>query len=224
MPINRKAAVEYARKYWNRVTDDDKFWTADEAVLVIEKREAMDAPASEGWEVFFVSDRQGGENAIFRRTVNGRTEDKPKPLATWNQLDDCTHYVSRCLRAEGIDFKETPDANELAEAMINGRDTNTLALKTTQEEGQKIIDSGLFKPGDLVAYYTEEKGRYTHTAMYIGKQSGRADDPGGISCHTVCRFQGLSEAWNGATDDSWFLHEGLLYTLVHFSEDDLDIV
>ena len=220
MPIDRKAAVDYAKKHWNRVTDDDKFWTSNAVVPLATKRKSMHAPASEGWDAFFVSNGAGGENAIFRRTVAGKTEDKPDPIATWDELDDCTHYVCRCLLKEGIALTETPRANELAEAMLKSSKTKTLALKTTKEQGQKVVDSGVFKPGDLVAYYTESKGRYTHTAMFVGKQTSGKDDPGGITCHTVCRFEGLSKAWNGADDDAWFLHEGLTYTLIHFSEDD----
>jgi hypothetical protein len=218
--IDRKAAVEYAKKYWNRVADDDKFWTSNAVVSLANKRKSMNAPAADGWEAFFVSDGGGGENAIFRRTTGGNTEDKPDPIASWKDLDDCTHYVCRCLIKEGIALTETPRANELAEAMIKSGKTKTLALKCGQDQGQKVIDSGVFKPGDLVAYYTENKGRYTHTAMFVGKQTGEPDDPGGITCHTVCRFEGLSAAWNGASDDAWFLHGGLSYTLIHFSEDD----
>jgi hypothetical protein len=218
--IDRKAAVDYAKKYWNRVTDDDKFWTSNAVVSLAAKRKSMNASAADGWEAFFVSDHARGENAVFRRTVAGTVEEMPDPIATWDELDDCTHYVCRCLIKEGIALTETPRANELAEAMIKSNKTKTLALKVSKELGQKVVDSGVFQPGDLVAYYTASKNRYTHSAMFVGNQTGRTGDPGGITCHTVCRFEGLTQAWNGASDDAWFLHDGLSYTLVHFSEDD----
>jgi hypothetical protein len=228
--IDRKAAVDYAKKYWNRVTDDDKFWLHNEVVALADKRKSMNAPASEGWEAFFVPDGNGGENAVFRRTVPAKivdgktvpakTEDKRDPIATNDDLDDCTHYVCRCLIKEGIALTETPRANELAEAMIKSPNTKMLAEKTTQKEGQKVIDSGIFKPGDLVAYYKKQKGRYGHNAMFVGKQTSGKDDPGGITCHSLCRFEGLTQVWNGATDDVWFLSGELSYTLIHFSEDD----
>jgi hypothetical protein len=221
--VDRQAGVDYAKKYWNKVCDDDKFWTTNAVVLLANKRKSMNAPAADGWEAFFVSDGGVGEKAIFRRTVKGLTEDMPAPIATWDELDDCTHYVSRCLLKEGIALTETPRANELTEAMISHPKSKTLAIKTTRPEGQKIVDSGIFKPGDMVGYYTGAKGRYTHTAMFVGRQTNAAGDPGGISCHTVCRFEGLTQPWNGASDDAWFLHEGLTYTLVHFSEDDAAI-
>ena len=222
MPIDRKAALDYAKKFWNRVTDDDRYWTENAVVLLDDKRKKMDAPAKDGWEAFFVPNGTGGEKAIFRRTVAGKTEDKPDPIATWDELDDCTHYVCRCLLKEGITLRETPRANELTEAMLKSSKTKTLALKVSKDEGQKAVDSGIFKPGDLVGYYTDKKSRYTHTAMFVGKQTTAADDPGGISCHTLCRFEGLTKAWNTADDDAWFLHEeaGRSYTLIHFSEDD----
>ena len=222
MPLDRKAALDYAKKFWNRVTDDDRFWTENAVVLLDDKRKKMDAPAKDGWEAFFVPNGTGGEKAIFRRTVAGKTEDKPDPIATWDELDDCTHYVCRCLLKEGIALRETPRANELTEAMLKSSKTKTLALKVSKDEGQKAVDSGIFKPGDLVGYYTDRKSRYTHTAMFVGKQTTAADDPGGISCHTLCRFEGLTKAWNTADDDAWFLHEeaGRSYTLIHFSEDD----
>jgi hypothetical protein len=225
MPIDRVAAVAYAKKYWNRVADDDTFWTSNDEIQLADKRKSMNAPAAAGWEAFFVNDGTLGEKAIFRRQVGGTTEDKPEPIATWHELDDCTHYVSRCLTKLGIAFRQTPRANELAEAMLKSSETKTLALKTTREQGQEIIDSGKFKPGDLVAYYNKAKGVYSHTAMFVGKQTGRAEDPGGITCHTVCRFQGLTQAWNTYDDDAWFLHEdpNLSFTLIHFTEDDPDI-
>jgi hypothetical protein len=152
----------------------------------------------------------------------------PNPIAVWSGahgLDDCTHYVCRCLLKEGVTLKETPRADELSNALINSHQTKTLAVQTSRLEGQKIVDSGVFKPGDFIGYYSSPKGRYDHTAMFVGRQKGGASDPGGITCHTVCRFQGLSAKWNGATDDNWFLHEedGQSFTLVHFSADDAPI-
>src|ERR1700753_1719532 len=60
MPLNRDAAIDYASKHWNRVTDDDKFWTSDEEISVAAKRKSLKAPAAEGWEAFFVSNDDGG--------------------------------------------------------------------------------------------------------------------------------------------------------------------
>ena len=52
MPIDRKAAVDYAKKFWNRVADDDKYAISSGLVRLADKRKSMAAPASEGWEAF----------------------------------------------------------------------------------------------------------------------------------------------------------------------------
>jgi hypothetical protein len=225
VPFDRNNALNYANKYWNRACDDDRIAIESGAVSVNDKRKAMDAPRDKGWEVYFVSDGGRGENAVFARMVGGKlAETKPDPVLTdqTNHLDDCTHYVSRCLINEGINVKETNRANELIEALIKNPNAKVLALKTDQTEGQKIIDSGVFKVGDVVGYYAEGKGRYHHSAMYIGDANSTGGKiTGGITCHSVCRFGGRTQAWNGANDDGWFINDGSgSYTLIHFTNDD----
>jgi hypothetical protein len=46
MAIHRDAAVIYAKRFWNRVCDDDKFWTDDDLVSLAAKRREMHAPVS----------------------------------------------------------------------------------------------------------------------------------------------------------------------------------
>jgi len=223
MPLDRKSAVDYATRFWNRVCDDDMIAISSGVVSLADKRKSMKAPASDGWEGWYVSDGNGNEKAVFGRVVNGKVVSQADPIFTWDFLDDCTHYVCRCLLAEGVKLTQTSRANELTEEMIKSSQTKTLAVRASRKEGQRVIDSGIFKPGDMVGYYTEKKGRYTHTAMFVGRAAGGADDPGGITCHSLCRFEGKTQAWNGATDDAWFLHEGLSYTLIHFAEDDATV-
>lgn len=225
MPFDRNAALTYASKYWNRACDDDRVAIESGSVPINDKRKAMDAPRDKGWEVYFVSDGGRGENAVFARMVGDKlVETKPDPVLTdlKDHLDDCTHYVSHCLLNEGITVKPTNRANELIEALIKNPNAKVLALKTDQTEGQKIIDSGIFKVGDVVGYYAEEKGRYHHSAMYIGDANSTGGKiKGGITCHSVCRFGGRTQAWNGANDDAWFINETSgSYTLIHFTADD----
>jgi len=217
MPINRNDAMDYAKKFWNKLTDDDKFAHHNDGIVnVTHARLKMKAPKNE-WEGVFVSDGKNGEKGVFRSIKDGTT--KPDPFVEWNMLDDCTHYVSRCLKAGGVTVTETGRANELAVQMIQSTETKALAIMCSQADGQKIIDTGVFKEGDFVAY-ANAKGNYTHTAMFVGRRRGTSGDPGGITCHTVCRFQGLTKAWNGADDDNWFLGGDHTYTLVHFADDD----
>src|SRR6201999_2476739 len=120
VPFDRNNALSYANRYWNRACDDDRVAIESGAVSVNDKRKAMDAPRDKGGEVYFVSNGQRGENAVFGRLVGDKlVEQKPDPVLTDlnDHLDDCTHYVSRCLLNGGVNIKETHRANELIEAL-----------------------------------------------------------------------------------------------------------
>jgi hypothetical protein len=216
MTLHRKSALDYAKKYWSRVCDDERIGTVgDLSKPIADFRRAMRAPTSDGWEAIFVRDARE-EKGIFRRSFRGKVEDLPTPFIKQHDLEDCTHYVSRCLMKEGVHFTPTSRANELATAMVTHPKTKTLALRTTRAQGQQIINTGVFKAGDLIAYSKAQQTPFSHTAMFVGKNASDPTDPGGITCHSVCRYRGEE----GSADDEWFLHDGLFYTLVHFSDDD----
>jgi hypothetical protein len=227
LAINRNGALAYAKKYWNRACEDGRIGTAaDPDVKVDDFRKDFNAPAEAGWDAYFVSDGDRGENVIFGRTVAGRlVEKRPDPILTdvEDDLKDCTHYVSRCLSSEGIKITPTPSADKLITSLIKNKAlTAVLAERTTKNQGQKIIDSGIFKPGDVVGYYDEAKSRYHHSAMYTGPENCTEDDvTGGITCHTRCRYGGKTWDWTNRNDDAWYISDDLEpFTLIHFVEDD----
>ncbi|MCW5748012.1 MAG: hypothetical protein KIT36_17610 [Alphaproteobacteria bacterium] len=221
MKIDRTKAIGYARTHWNRPCDDGVFWITNDVINVAKKRVELKAPASDGWEAMFVS---GGsapgsdpEQAVFRRTVGGVVQ--TKLIQGWAGLADCAHYLSRCLQAGGIDVNERGVAS-LVNTLQARRDTKTLAEKVSKDRGQRVVNSGIFKEGDMIGYFNVDPdgdyGRaqsYTHSTMYAGKLD--AADPGRVTCHTVARFPGLS--W---VNDEWSLHDGYTYTFIHFGDDD----
>ena len=227
MPIDRDTAIAYAKKFWNRACDDEKIAISSGWLLLSDKRKEMHAPASDGWEVFFVANQTTLETAVFRRTVNGVVEQMPHVVVSNDLLDDCTHYVSRCVVKEGIKIHETFRANDLITALIAADSTKVLAERVDRGEGQKIVDSGIFKPGDVIGFFNKSKGdRYSHSAMFTGPATSKAGGGGGLTCHSTCRFGGLTKAWNDDEDDGWFLYDkdGQSYTLIHFSEDDVALM
>ena len=63
-----------------------------------------------------------------------------------------------------------------------------------QTAGQRVIDSGIFKPGDMIVYFNIDPHgdyggakQYAHSGMFAGKRGG--DTEGKITCHTICRFR-----------------------------------
>jgi hypothetical protein len=217
MGINRVAAIDYARRFWNRPSDDGVFWLSNQAVVVEQKRRELGAPARDGWEALFVSDGRGGEQAVFQRTVGGVIE--TKLIQPWEGLADCAHFLSKCLQAGGININER-GVPQLVSALQTRSDTKTLAEKIPKGQGQLIVNTGIFKQGDMIGYFNVDPAgdyggarNYSHSTMYAGKPN--AGDPGRVTCHTISRFPGLS-----FVADEWFLHSGYTYTFIHFSSDD----
>lgn len=217
MSMNRVAAIDYAKRFWNRPCDDGVFWLSNDVVSVERKRKELKAPVADKWEPFFVSDGKGREQAVFQRTVGGLVE--TKLIQPWEGLADCAHYLSKCLQAGGIKVNER-GVPSLVNTLQARADTKTLAEKVTRDRGQKIVDTGIFKNGDMIGYFNVDPAgdyggarNYSHSTMYAGKLD--AADAGRVTCHTISRFPGLS-----FVEDRWFLHDGYTYTFIHFSSDD----
>ncbi len=227
MAFTRTDAVKYADKFWNIPADDGIFWLSNESVNVDQVRMNnviptpfwKKAPIGEGWKPFFVDDGSGGEKAVFRRVVGGTPQEIL--INPWDGIADCAHFLSRCLTAGGLRISErgVPSLVNKLQSLPN---TKTLCERVSKEGGQRVIDSGIFKPGDMVGYFNIDPAgdyggakQYSHSAMYVGKIGGTTD--GGITCHTICRFPGRS--W---VEDSWWLKPPghYSYTLIHFSDDD----
>jgi len=227
MAYKRTDAVSFADSHWNIPADDGIFWLSNQSVSISQVRlhnviptsSWKKAPVGDGWQPFFVDDGGGGEKAVFRRVVGGTTEEIL--INSWDGIADCAHFLSRCISAGGVKMNErgVPSLVNTLQTLPN---TKTLCEKVVKEAGQRVIDSGVFKPGDMVGYFNidpagdyEGAKQYSHSAMYAGKIGGKTD--GGITCHTICRFPGRS--W---VEDSWWLKPPghYTYTLIHFSDDD----
>ncbi|MGH9559154.1 MAG: hypothetical protein ACRD30_07925 [Bryobacteraceae bacterium] len=227
MPFNRDHAIDFADKHWNIPADDGIFFLSNQAVHIAQVRNRnviptsgwQKAPVADGWMPFFADDGLGGEKAVFRRLRNGKTEEIL--INPWAGIADCAHFLSRCLTAGGARIAQT-GVPGLVSALQGLPNTKTLGEKVSTDAGQRIVDSGILKKGDMVGYFNvDPKGdyngarQYAHSAMYAGKVGG--DSTGKITCHTICRFPGRS--W---VEDHWWLKPPghYIYTFIHFSDDD----
>ena len=229
MAFSRDDAVNFADTHWNIPADDGVFWLSNQGVVIDQVRIKntigtpfwKKAPAADGWMPFFVNDGSGGEKAVFRRVNGGTTEEIL--INPWDGIADCAHFLSQCLTAGGVHVAEL-GVPSLVSKLQERADTKTLCERVSKDAGQRVINTGIFKKGDMVGYFNiDPQGdyggakAYAHSAMYVGKVGGVTD--GGITCHTICRFPGRS--W---VPDSWWLKPPghYTYTLIHFSGDDPD--
>ncbi|MEO6809456.1 MAG: hypothetical protein ABI353_10145 [Isosphaeraceae bacterium] len=228
MPYDRAKAVQHAHDHWNSPCNDGIFWLSNDSVNVEAKRKELHAPAKDSWVLRFVPDGKGGEEAVFLRPKHPGGVPIPKLAGTWERkliqpwegLADCAHYLSECLRAGGLTTVNERGVKSLVNTLRARSDTKTLADVVPQDNAQHVIDSGIFKPGDMIGYFNISatgdyggKQDYTHSTMYVGKDP--AKNKGRVTCHTKSRFMDLYN------DDEWFLASGdYKYTLIHISADD----
>jgi hypothetical protein len=223
MAYDRDAAVNHADTHWNIPCDDGKFGLTNDRPAVATKRKELHAPAADGWQPMFVDDGMHAdgthaEKFVFRRTVGAVTEEKI--INEWDGLADCAHFLSECLSKGGAKVDEWGVAG-LVSTLQNRSDTKTLCERVPQDRAQRVIDTGIFKKGDMLGYFNVSPtgdfgGRqaYAHSTMFVGKFGSPPDD-GRVTCHTVCRFP--KRSW---VEDRWWLTDHYTYTLIHFTAGD----
>lgn len=183
------------------------------------------APAADGWAPRFRPDGRGAEHFVFERVVAGKREEIP--IQPWQGLADCAHFLSRALSAGGAKTDER-GVGSLVATLRKRADTWTICEKIDKKFGQRVIDAGLLKPGDMIGYFNISgdphsdyggAARYTHSTMFCGK-TGAAGDPGHVTCHTKSRFMGLTPP---DYTDVWWLSDDYSYTFIHFTAGDASI-
>ncbi|WP_372899194.1 hypothetical protein [Stieleria sp.] len=218
MALNRSAALEYAAKYWNKPCSDGYFMLSDKAVRISQKRKELKAPESDGWEARFVPEFSSdghmvGESAVFQKPNGDEIL-----IHGWDGLADCAHYICQCLKTGNVSVHEM-SVPKLVKKLRAQSDVKTLGMKLSRTAAQQIIDLGVFKGGDVIAYFNIDpqgdyggKADYTHSTLFLGTDSSGV---GRIACHTICRHQHLPK------NEEWWLKDGrYAYTLIHFTAGD----
>lgn len=238
MPYNRTNALAYADQYWNIPCDDGLFWDANFAVHIDKVRAHnvmgvswwKPAPIADGWMPELGLNPNGEEIAIFTRNGSATAADVIL-IHPWGGMADCAHYLTRCLSAGGFPIQEISVPKLVAHLQDPQKhpNTKTLCEKVDTAAGQRVIDVGLLKPGDMIGYFNIDPHgdyngakQYSHSTMFVGKTFGgkTVSTDGGITCHTIRRFPGRS---GSNVEDRWWLHPPgtTLYTFIHITDDDI---
>lgn len=213
---NRAAAMQFAAEFWDRPCKSDTHAAAlglDSArdVSVAAVWDQRKAPAAK-FELRYVLNPQTNRDDLVAVPKAG-TPGKPVTILDGKKLEDCAHFLSQCLKAGGLRIREQWSVQMLVNELRAGEDNSaapiakTLAEKVPHAAAKAIVDSGLLKIGDLVAYFHD--GRYAHCGMYAGHHNGTAR----ITCHTKSRFPGMTPP---QVNDAWDLGTPLvLFSLLH---------
>jgi hypothetical protein len=241
MPLNRDSVKDYVEKFWVHPCDDGVIHSYVKGSFKVEderKRLAKQGklPDPSKWTAIFCPDvddsgnvLDGKERACFIKP-NPAGEEIPvhssRPPALNGRFDvvtfhhdhglvDCAHYVSRCLTTSGVKVNQ-PGVDGLVSTLRKMKETKTLGHKVTKAQGDRILATGVMKPGDVVTYLPPKASGYSHSTMYMGKDSNKVHR---ITCHTLSRHQSFYDdaSWNIDDDPGWH------FTLIHFGHDDTAI-
>jgi hypothetical protein len=220
MFYNRAQAMEFAADFWDRPCKSD----SHPAALGLDS--GRDVPLSSRWNQrlfppsmfearFVFNTKTNRDDLVAVPKAGAGPASTAHVLVDGKELEDCAHFLSQCLKAGGLRIREQwsvpmlVNALQEQEAGIRPR-VKTLAEKVSRSTAQAIIDAGLLKIGDMIAYSGD--GKYKHSAMFTGMFSGS----GRITCHTKSRFMGLTPT---GVDDAWHLgNPGFSFTLLHIAE------
>lgn len=225
--MDRAKAVEYANQHWDIPCDDNVVNHIPFTTLLAKEMSKLANPSE--WKPFFLRTSSWRPNRaaeieeeltlVRNRTRNELLAIKYDSLRIpasdkialwgWKGLLDCAHYVSRCLTFAGIKT-QTIGVSDLIKLLTDRHDTKALAVGVPRERAKRILDAGIMKPGDVIAYFQD--GKYEHSALYMGMNPAKQHS---ITCHTMSRHPDFDGDWicNQRFDDA--------VTLVHFSDDDL---
>jgi len=209
MPFNRNSAFLYARKHWEIPCDDGLISVKSSSKgLSVEHefRKRMDgAPRSDWQAAFILRDSGKGEDACFiPSTVSA--PDQKVVFDTWSDLNDCAHYVTKCLRAGDAPLQDIGGVPILEQKLRGLGNTKTLTDKVSTGAAQRVLKtvvdgSTLMKQGDVILYAKTSKSGLFHSAFYLGDNK--------IACHTASR-------WN----NHWNLYPSRKISLIHFTSGD----
>jgi hypothetical protein len=139
-------------------------------------------------------------------------------VAPYFGLNDCSHYVSQCLKAGGIHV-ETLSAPMLFNNLRARADTKTLALTVDKEKAKLIVHSGVLNVGDVFVFSLTPTDHH-HAAIYLGFVNGEPR----ITMHTHSNHPDrtdptFSRDWENSANSS---HP--LVTLIHFNDDPIQLL
>jgi len=226
MFYDRAAAVSFALEFWNRPCLSNSHKAAlgldGEHDVSLDRVWKPSAAQAAVYEPLFVFNPGTGQDDLVAMPKEGAKAPEgsdlpPIPILDGKvpgmDLEDCAHFLSRCLIAGGVAIKEQWSVPMLLIALRDSEDSSpmptakTLAEKVPREAAQRVIDAGLLHIGDMIGYFAN--GGFQHSAMFTGVRDGI----GRVTCHTKSRFMGHTPA---GVSDAWHLdNSSFTFTLMH---------
>ncbi len=203
---DRQSAGYYADSFWDTPCADGIIATSAGIVNVEQEfKKRMKGEKRSEWEARFVRNfvnpqtaKTEVEAACFVKIKDPRQK---VMFRHWDGMNDCAHFVSRCLGDGGLTSVYAAGVPILEQNLRKLAITKTFGNRISYDRGKRIVASGILKPGDVIIYYTPQGTQGAHSVFYLGG--------GTMACHTRSRY-----------DESWQIGSEYKVRFIHFSHDD----
>jgi hypothetical protein len=119
----------------------------------------------------------------------------PGQKAIYSGLNDCAHFLTSCLAAQGIKLGNRINVPKVVTELRARSDVKTLAYLVESAKADRIVKSdlsdpnnSLMKPGDVIFYGSSSEQH--HSALFVG--SGKTRE-GIVATHTFSNHKPMSD-------------------------------
>jgi hypothetical protein len=241
---NLALATAHADNFWFRPCADDTVWTKTRPINLAQEARAhgknpgewvgrflfYDAPVGESEGLYLIPAAEATLGAIKARGFRADRFPTRIFLCSWPDshkevesgltpkytgLNDCSHFVSECLKAGGLGAVGSTTAAQLVANLRARADTKTLALNVPKAVARRIGNSEIMAPGDVIAF--SNGVRFRHTTLFLGDRK--------IAMHTSANHPSMGVFATEEKGENWLKSANSshpLVTLIHFNHADRD--
>ncbi len=228
--MNRDAIKAHADAYWYRPCRDGNVWLWSAPIVVSAEMQRRGLSSAEWTAVFLNYDEARYIDGLYL-VRNSLIPVLPQrqyyagnlPAADciqvrgWAGLNDCAHFVSECLTAGRVSVWHL-GVGGLVQKLRELGDTRTLGYFVDADAAERIIGSGIMKPGDVIAFGTSHKTfSHGHSTIFMG--DGKVANHSHLNHPSFTGGKGWfgGGVWRPYTEPTTG-HP--LVILIHFSDDD----
>jgi hypothetical protein len=234
--VDRNAVLAHAEQYWFRPCEDGDVWLNNAPIKVRNKMTELRLSPSE-WDCVFLQDNSWKDHlfavrkhhvpnlsALRYNAANIPATDRVK-IQDWAGLNDCSHFVSECLRKGGFS-NGSLSVGPLVDNLLKSGSVKLLTDLVSLADARAVLGAGIVKAADIIAYGADDGSRFNvHGHAVIVQEIGAAAGAAQVAVvnHTRLNHKSFNGVGGGA--DNWTEYAAAatkhpLVSILHFSHDD----
>ncbi len=234
--VNRDAVLAHADQFWFRPCEDGDVWLNNAPINVKNKlNELRLSPAD--WECVFLQDDSWTDHLfairkphvadLVRFQYNAAkipATDRVK-IQDWAGLNDCSHFVSECLRKGGFSNGSLA-VGPLVDNLLKSGSVKLLTDLVSLADARLVLGAGIVKKADIIAYGADDASRFNvHGHAVIVQEVVVSAGAVKVAVVNHTRLNHKSFNGRGGGDDNWTQYTAVetkhpMVSILHFTEGD----